>query len=194
MIFVENNFINQRIFLRIKNNMDKIKNLKNYNNDNDNNKNNREEKLYKTPRINNKKIKIMPGLLLKKNSKRILTAVKRIKKPKQFLNINDINNNNMSKNKFVNRSQKLKLNLQTENSKNYINCYNTERARKLSLNKEKEDMEDFNNYPSKYPRLPTLEELQKIKNNNFMKTTEINYNSRENEENINIRNNTNNFF
>ena len=194
MIFVENNFINQRIFLRIKNNMDKIKNLKNYNNDNDNNKNNREEKLYKTPRINNKKIKIMPGLLLKKNSKRILTAVKRIKKPKQFLNINDINNNNMSKNKFVNRSQKLKLNLQTENSKNYINCYNTERARKLSLYKEKEDMEDFNNYPSKYPRLPTLEELQKIKNNNFMKTTETNYNSRENEENINIRNNTNNFF
>ena len=193
MIFVENNFINQRIFLRIKNNMDKIKNLKNYNNDNDNNKNNREEKLYKTPRINNKKIKIMPGLLLKKNSKRILTAVKRIKKPKQLLNINDINNN-MSKNKFVNRSQKLKLNLQTENSKNYINCYNTERARKLSLNKEKEDMEDFNNYPSKYPRLPTLEELQKIKNNNFMKTTETNYNSRENEENINIRNNTNNFF
>ena len=136
----------------------------------------------------------MPGLLLKKNSKRILTAVKRIKKPKQFLNINDINNNNMSKNKFINKSQKLKLNLQTENSKNYINCYNTERARKLSLNKEKEDMEDFNNYPSKYPRLPTLEELQKIKNNNFMKTTETNYNSRENEENINVRNNTNNFF
>ena len=55
-------------------------------------------------------------------------------------------------------------------------------------------MEDFNNYPSKYPRLPTLEELQKIKNNNFMKTTETNYNSREYEENINIRNNTNNFF
>ena len=196
MIFVENNFINQRIFLRIKNSIDKIKILKNYNNDNNNK--NRGEELYKTPRINNKKIKVHPVLSLKKNSKRILTAVKRIKKPNHLLNINELNNNkNISKNNFVNKSQKLKLknlNLQTENSKNYIANYNTERTKKLSLNKEKEDLEDFNNYPSKYPRLPTLDELQKIKNNNYLETTGTNYTNRENDEKTYFENDTNKIF
>ena len=195
MIFVENNFINQRIFLKIKNNIDKIKILKNYNNDNNKN---RGEELYKTPRINNKKIKVHPVLSLKKNSKRILTAVKKIKKPNYLLNIKELNNNkNISKNNFVNKSQKLKLknlNLQTENSKNYIANYNTERTKKLSLNKEKEDLEDFNNYPSKYPRLPTLDELQKIRNNNYLKTTGTNYTNRENDEKTYFENDTNKIF
>ena len=177
MIFVENNYINQRNFLKNKNSMDKIKilnkKINNYTNIHDINRN-KEDKLYKTPNIKNKKIKIMPEILLKKNSKGILTYVKKIKKPKELLNMININN----KNKFINKNQKIKIksiNIKTENSKNYYNFLNTERTRRRNLNKEDEDIEDFNHYQSKYPRLPTLGELQKLRNNNFIKTEKTNY-------------------
>ena len=177
MIFVENNYINQRNFLKNKNSMDKIKilnkKINNYTNIYDTNRN-KENKLYKTPNIKNKKIKIMPEILLKKNSKGILTYVKKIKKPKELLNMININN----KNKFINKNQKIKIksiNIKTENSKNYYNFLNTERTRRRNLNKEDEDIEDFNHYQSKYPRLPTLVELQKLRNNNFIKTEKTNY-------------------
>ena len=177
MIFVENNYINQRNFLKNKNSMDKIKilnkKINNYTNIYDTNRN-KEDKLYKTSNVKNKKIKIMPEILLKKNSKGILTYVKKIKKPKELLTMKDINN----RNKLLNKSQKIKiknLNLKTENAKNYYNFLNTERTRRRNLNKEDEDIEDFNHYQSKYPRLPTLGELQKLRNNNFIKTEKINY-------------------
>ena len=177
MIFVENNYISQRNFLKQKNSMDKIKVLNGRNNNNTNiyniNKNN-EDKFYQTPNIKNKKIKIMPEILLKKNSKGILNYVKRIKKPKELLTMKDINN----RNKLLNKSQKIKiknLNLKTENAKNYYNILNTERIRKRNLNRQDEDIEDFNHYQSKYPRLPTLGELQKLRNNNFIKTEKTNY-------------------
>ena len=171
MIFVENNYISQRNFLKQKNSMDKIKVLNGRNNNNTNiyniNKNN-EDKFYQTPNIKNKKIKIMPEILLKKNSKGILNYVKRIKKPKELLTMKDINN----RNKLLNKSQKIKiknLNLKTENAKNYYNILNTERIRKRNLNRQDEDIEDFNHYQSKYPRLPNLVEIQKLQNNNFIK-------------------------
>ena len=177
MIFVENNYINQRNFLKNKNSMDKIKilnkKINNYTNIYDTNRN-KEDKLYKTPNVKNKKIKIMPEILLKKNSKGILTYVKKIKKPKELLNMININN----KNKFINKNQKIKIksiNIKTENSKNYYNFLNTERTRRRNLNKEDENIEDFNHYQSKYPRLPTLVELQKLRNNNFIKTEKTNY-------------------
>ena len=180
MIFVENNYINQRIFQRCKNNMDKLKVLQRNNNINNNDINkNKEDQLYKAPRINNKKIKIASGFLLKKNSKGILTTFKRIKKPKEILNTKNLNSvSNLNKNKTLSKSQKLKikkLNLKTENSKNYFNVTTTQRMKKLRLNRENEDLEDFNNYPSIYPRLPSLDELQKFKNNNFLGTAETNF-------------------
>ena len=167
MIFVENNYINQRIFIKQKNKNDIIRII----NDDINNNNIKNEPLYKTPRVFNKKITIMPGLLLKKNSRGILSSVKRIKRQKQILKLKDINNNlNLSKNKYINKSQNLKLkkmNFKTENSKDYFNAFNTDRVKKFkNKHMENEDIDDFNNYKSKYPRLPSVDEMERIKINN----------------------------
>ena len=150
MIFVENNNINQRIFLRFKDNMKKIKIIRN----------NKDELKYETPRNNNKKIKLLPKFfLLNKKSKRVLTSVKKIKKSKDLiLNLKDINNSNINKNCIRCKSQNIQI-------KNNYNIFKTERGKDSNNDEENENIDDFQHYHSKYPRLPTLIELEKIKDN-----------------------------
>ena len=169
MIFVENNNINQRIFFRFKTYINKLKMNKE--------DNIKKEASSTTPRIPKKKLKLKSGFLLKKNRKGMLT-LRKIKKPEELLDINSKNNFelNKNKNKYTSKSQKLKLsnlsnytNIKTQNlfNKFQINKKNSETknddSNESSLDKENEDTEDFAHYKSKYPRLPTAQEIEKMK-------------------------------
>ena len=183
MIFVENNNINQRILFRYKNSKNLIRIINNENNI-VNKENNKKERLYKTPRIMNNKTKIGPRMILNKDSKGNLTSLKKIKMSKDIFKIINANNNSsFNKNKIMSKSQKLRLknmNFLTERSKNHYNILKTDRVKPIKYSsRDKEDMEDFNNYKSKYPRLPTSIELENIKTLNFKRIVGTNYESKE---------------
>ena len=107
-----------------------------------------------------------------------MLTLRKIKKPEELLDINSKNNFelNKNKNKYTSKSQKLKLsnlsnytNIKTQNlfNKFQINKKNSETknddSNESSLDKENEDTEDFAHYKSKYPRLPTAQEIEKMK-------------------------------
>ena len=183
MIFVENNNINQRILFRYKNSKNLIRIINNENNI-INKENNKKERLYKTPRIMNNNTKIGPRMILNKESKGNLTSLKKIKMSKDIFKIINANtNSSFNKNKIVSKSQKLRLknmNFLTERSKNHYNILKNDRVKPIKYSsRDKEDMEDFNNYKSKYPRLPTSIELENIKTLNFKRMVGNNYESKE---------------
>ena len=228
MIFVENNYINQRPFFRIKKNhkqrkenktifqnnkitplkffssFDKTKRLSFGSNNSKINKSLATINSY----INERKIISLDKNMINRGS----TTVKRKKKLKELIDIDNIDNQNQSKRNYFklknytsnNNDNKFKT---LENNK--INSNNNEDI-KLQLNKlimpkttynndnekksENEDeIGDFDNYESKYPRLPTLNELGYLLNKTKNFNLNLNKNKIENDkkDNTGIFNNTN---
>ena len=143
--------------------------------------------------LNNKNLNI---LLDKKIINRGSSTVKKKKKFKELTDINDLNtkdnNSIFNKNNYNNKSLKLKtfisnndnkfekINDIDENIKSQLfklirpktssNIYNTENGRQTQ---NEEENDDFQNYESKYPRLPTLTELGYLLNNKNIKKKNI---------------------
>lgn len=174
MIFVENNYINQKIFSRMNNKINIIKNI-----NNKSSSKNKDEHLSLTQRDSNKKSRIISSLLLKKNYKGSLNTYMKIKKANKLF-LKNPNNLDTYQNRN-NKSQKIKLkhfseftkftNIENKNIKKKILSYslNTDRKKDLKKDKENKDNDDLTSYRPKYPRLPTLLESEKIKKNNMIK-------------------------
>ena len=208
MIFVENNFINQRNFFRLKN-----KKIEKNNNKKEDYKNNNIkylssiDKQKRTSFISNtsrgnKSLTSINSSSNRKTSanikKRGITTIKRKKKLKELKDINEFdninnydkkiylklktftnnNNNNLEKSKYddVEENKNLLLS-KLINNKASNNENNNDTGIEKEKDKDKEDgMNDFQNYESKYPRLPTLNELGNLLNTNNLRTKSFDFN------------------
>ena len=196
MIFVENNYINQKRFYKLKKN----KNIKKINNNNKD-----YNKKYLTTSGKQKRISLVsnsskgnksvtsinsfknkrPGLSLDKNFiNRGTSSVKRKAKLKELNIINDFedpiesipnNNNRLKLRTFTNFKDKFELSKNNNTDehkfdliKKLIIPKSSNVTNNIETGKEtdKEDeIDDFQNYESKYPRLPALNELDYLLNN-----------------------------
>ena len=207
MIFVENNYINQRTFFRFKKNQDQENN--NVNNNKIHNKSAQRKHLFHIDKqrrksfmsnstqgnkslssINTIKNRNSNIILDKNIVNRVSATVKRKKKFKELKEISDLDNKERhlhNKNKY-NKSYKLKASTDNDDQKfenfngNEIvnsqlyklirpktsnNAYYTEKGKETQKDDE---VDDFQYYESKYPRLPTLSELgYLLKSKNFKK-------------------------
>ena len=208
MIFVENNFINQRNFFRLKNKkIDKNNNKKEeYKNNNIKylsaiDKQKRTSFISNTSRVNKSLTSINSSSNRKTSAnikKRGITTIKRKKKIKELKDINEYDNiNNYDKKIYLklksltnynnNNLEKSKCD-DVEENKNFLlsklinnkasnNENNNDTGIEKEKDKDKEDgMNDFQNYESKYPRLPTLSELGNLFNTNNLRTKSFDFN------------------
>ena len=202
MIFVENNFINQRNFYRLKNNKKQRNNIDNNNIYNNRNNNVKYSSYYDKQKRNssnsfkdNKSLTLINSFKNRKQSisvdkkrlNRVSATVKRKKIFKELKNKIFPNTENYNNNIYL----KLKTFTNNDNNKNNIEEYNNSQLKQLIMPKttnntyyteegketEKEnEIDDFQNYKSIYPRLPTLNELRNYLNNsNIVKTQSFDF-------------------
>ena len=202
MIFVENNFINQRNFYRLKNNKKQRNNIDNNNIYNNRNNNVKYSSYYDKHKRNssnsfkgNKSLTLINSFKNRKQSisvdkkrlNRVSATVKRKKIFKELKNKIFPNTENYNNNIYL----KLKTFTNNDNNKNNIEEYNNSQLKQLIMPKatnntyyteegketEKEnEIDDFQNYKSIYPRLPTLNELRNYLNNsNIVRTQSFDF-------------------
>ena len=211
MIFVENNYINQRKFFRLKTKkIDKNNNKRDiYKNNNikyyiSMNKQKRESFITNSSRCN-KSLNSINSVSNRNRShdmkKRVMTTVKRRKKKlKELKDVNELNsinefdkrihlkaksftnnnnNNNIEKSKNDDNEENNKYLLLKKLLSNKVS--NNEPNNDTGAEKEKdkeeegEGMNDFHNYESKYPRLPTVQELGNLFNTNNIRTKSFDF-------------------
>ena len=211
MIFVENNYINQKPFFRLKKSHNQRKENKTIIPNNKINHIKYFSSFDKKKRLslgsNTSKInKSLATVNSFKNRRNIIsldkhmqnrgsTTIKRKKRIKDLIDIDDINSQNQSKRNYLklktyssNNDNKFETLENNNNGNNNIdediklqlkklimpkNTYNNDNDKQ---SENEDEIGDFNNYESKYPRLPTLNELGYL----FNKTKKFNLNLKKN--------------